>query len=92
MKVIWSGLYVVFLQALYISSVLASPTSSDFLPCHKMASSVLLICLDKKSGYVNNDCFNEAKQAKNVCYKEIAEKYQVDDKRLSMQRALGKKK
>jgi hypothetical protein len=91
MKVIWLSLCTVFLQAFYFSSVFASSTSNDFLPCHKMASSVLLICLDKKPGYVNNNCFNEAKQSKNVCYKEISEKYQIDEKRLSMQRALRKR-
>lgn len=64
-------LYLLFLQGLYFSHVEASPTSNEFLTCHKQASWIILDCLNKNPGYLNDTCWHTAKQANVKCYEEV---------------------
>jgi hypothetical protein len=81
-----------FFIVFFFSPVFASPTSYDFLPCHKLASSMLLYCLDEKPGYVNDDCFDKARLGKDACYLGVSEKYtQPDDNRIKAEKEAIKK-
>src|SRR5436190_2215491 len=52
----------------HVCVAVASPTSNEFLPCHQMASSVLLHCLDEKPGYSADNCWDSARKVNDTCY------------------------
>jgi hypothetical protein len=67
-----------FLLSAFYSLAIASPTSNEYLPCHKMAASMLLNCLDERPGYVNDQCWESSRHQTNVCYAEVKKSHRPD--------------
>jgi len=71
--------------ACHFSLALASPTSSDYLPCHKMASLTLMECLTKNPGD-NDHCWSQARSTHATCYANVNKSYQPDRERIEAQK------
>jgi hypothetical protein len=61
-------------------ALFASPTSEEFLPCHKAASAVLQACLDKRPGVDDAACWTESRRANAACYTHVRQSHQRPDK------------
>lgn len=65
----------IFITTCCCSFAVASPTANEFLPCHQMASSVLLHCLDEIPGSVDDKCWDAARRQNRACYAKVRESH-----------------
>lgn len=56
-------------------SVVASPTSSDWMPCKKIAVAILESCLEKD---MHDDCWTQSEKGFDHCVHQVQERYSVD--------------
>lgn len=68
--------------AFYCSVAVASPTPNEFLPCHQMAASVLMKCLDQNPGYADDHCWDAARHQNAACYAKVQASHQPDRERI----------
>jgi hypothetical protein len=67
---------LIFLSVTIVSSFLlsfafASPTSNEFIPCKKIAVSVLEYCLNENSYSANDFCWTKSKEHYASCAKKV---------------------
>ena len=62
----------------HVGVAVASPTSNEFLPCHQMASSRLLHCLDERPGYGADNCWDSARKVNDTCYADVRKSHRPD--------------
>lgn len=70
--------YVLVALACAVPAAFASPTSDEFLNCHRMASSALLTCLDQRPGYQNGNCWDSARSMNDACYDNVRKEHLPD--------------
>lgn len=87
--------YLLAALACGVPAAFASPTSDEFLHCHRMASSALLTCLDQSPGYKDGKCWDSAKSLNDTCYDGVRKDHRPDagrieaEKRVNEQRRQG---
>ncbi len=63
-----------------ISVAIASPTPNEYERCHRMASSVLVMCLDKNAGSAGKKCWDAARRRNDACYADVRESHSRPDR------------
>ncbi|MEP2653007.1 MAG: hypothetical protein ABJH06_13550 [Paraglaciecola sp.] len=63
----------VLIGVMFVGSVSATPTSSEFIPCKKLAVAELEYCLNG----ANNSCWSKSKVSYESCHKAIIERHGV---------------
>lgn len=71
--------------ACHAALAMASPTSDDYVPCHRMASLILLECLNNNQN-AGDHCWNKAKSAHKTCYADVVKSYQKDSDRIKAEK------
>ena len=69
----------------------ASPTTSDFEICHKMAATTLEQCLNQHHNTDGVKCWDTAKRKNASCYQQINASYAPDFKKINAQKAAEEK-
>ncbi|HJV76373.1 MAG TPA: hypothetical protein VJ654_19280 [Noviherbaspirillum sp.] len=79
-----------------VSAAFASPTSDEFMQCHRVASSALLRCLDQSPGLQDDKCWESTRSMNDACYDRVRKDYRPDtgrieaEKRTNEQRRKGR--
>jgi hypothetical protein len=78
--------FLFMLLTCHVCVAMASPTSNEFLPCHKMASAVLLHCLDEKTGHGAGDCWDRSRNTNDTCYEDVWKSHRPDPDRIKAEK------
>ena len=70
----------------HVCAVVASPTSNEFLPCHKGASALLWYCLDERPGYSADNCWDRARKYNDTCYANVRKRHRPDPDRIKAEK------
>lgn len=82
-------LICVLLAVIFLGeSVNASPTSDDFIPCQKMAVTILDNCL--KEG--ESSCWSDSKSHYKICRQRVIQSYLPDAERIRAEQKLREKR
>ena len=60
---------------------LASPTSDEYLKCHRLAAATLTACLDQAPGQAPKKCWVTSERANRNCYRAVQLDHQPDGAR-----------
>lgn len=77
---------VIALWAGCVHAVMASPTSDEFVPCHQMASEVLLVCLNDHAGQTGDTCWDAARRNNETCYDRVFARHRPDKARIEAEK------
>ena len=66
---------------LFVELALASPTSNEYLKCHRMAAAALTACLDQATGNLPKKCWVSSERANRNCYRSVQLDHQPDGAR-----------
>ncbi|MES3023239.1 MAG: hypothetical protein V4857_16865 [Pseudomonadota bacterium] len=72
-----------FVLTCCFGSSVASPTSNEYAPCHKLAAYSLTACLEQNPGYVNDKCWKESKRQNDACYAGVRESHRPDKAKIA---------
>lgn len=57
-------------------TALASPTSNEYLKCHRLAAASLMTCLDQEPGKAPKKCWSASERENRNCYRELRQDHQ----------------
>ena len=72
----------VIVGLLYGTSIQASPTSNEFVPCKKLAVARLNHCLKED----DNNCWSKSKASYNSCRKNVIKRHAPDHERIKAEK------
>lgn len=78
--------YLLLALACALPSAFASPTSDEFMPCHRLASSTLLQCLDQNPGLHDGKCWDSARKLNEACYDKVRKDHRPDAGRIEAEK------
>ena len=91
MKTVIQFAGLVLVLAGQVSLAAASPTASEFLPCHRLATALPAQCLDATPGSGHEPCWDSARRKHDACYEEVRASHVPDRKRIEAAKKAAEK-
>ena len=70
----------------------ASPTANEFERCHKIASAMLEMCLNKNTDAPAESCWDAAKRSNLSCYQEVKASHTPGHRKTDAEKTIQEKK